>query len=169
MVTHQRGVGLVTLKQLDEPRWSLITRYAPTSWSPRRHVHAGGDRRAGGQALRAGRGTGAHGHVSTSARLRLQLTLGERMSQRLTEKLPDLLQDVIDDLAARAEADLLYLPVIHAGYEALFDRHADAREVLLLGSSFADDHPVLKKESGPAARDRRGLPALGREFLPYGS
>ena len=41
---------------------------------------------------------------------------------------------------------LLYLPVIHAGYEALFDRHADATEVLLLGESFADDFPVLKKE-----------------------
>jgi dCMP deaminase len=36
--------------------------------------------------------------------------------------------------------------VLHAGYEALFDRHADAAEVLLLGSSFADEHPVLRKE-----------------------
>jgi dCMP deaminase len=41
---------------------------------------------------------------------------------------------------------LLYLPVLHAGYEALFDRHSDADEVLLLGESFADDFPVLKKE-----------------------
>jgi dCMP deaminase len=40
---------------------------------------------------------------------------------------------------------LLYLPVLHAGYEALFDRHPDA-EVLLLGSSFADEFPVLRKE-----------------------
>lgn len=36
--------------------------------------------------------------------------------------------------------------MLHAGYEALFDRHADAAEVLLLGSSFADEHPVLRKE-----------------------
>jgi dCMP deaminase len=41
---------------------------------------------------------------------------------------------------------LLYLPVLHAGYEALFDRHADADEVLLLGTSFAEEHPVLRKE-----------------------
>jgi dCMP deaminase len=41
---------------------------------------------------------------------------------------------------------LLYLPVLHAGYEALFDRHADADEVLLLGPSFAEEHPVLRKE-----------------------
>ncbi len=36
--------------------------------------------------------------------------------------------------------------MLHAGYEALFDRHADADEVLLLGTSFADDFPVLRKE-----------------------
>jgi dCMP deaminase len=36
--------------------------------------------------------------------------------------------------------------VLHAGYEALFDKHADADEVLLLGGSFAEDFPVLRKE-----------------------
>ena len=35
--------------------------------------------------------------------------------------------------------------MIHAGYQALLDRHPDA-EVLLLGDSFADDFPVLRKE-----------------------
>ena len=29
MVTHQRGVGLVTLKQAEEPRWSLIAAVRP--------------------------------------------------------------------------------------------------------------------------------------------
>jgi rfaE bifunctional protein nucleotidyltransferase chain/domain len=29
MVTHQRGVGLVTLKQVDHPRWSLIEAVRP--------------------------------------------------------------------------------------------------------------------------------------------
>ncbi|MGW1715788.1 adenylyltransferase/cytidyltransferase family protein [Streptomyces sp. NPDC002156] len=29
MVTHQRGVGLVTLKQVDHPRWSLIDAVRP--------------------------------------------------------------------------------------------------------------------------------------------
>lgn len=41
---------------------------------------------------------------------------------------------------------LLYLPVIHAGYQALLDRHADAAEILLLGESFVADFPVLAKE-----------------------
>jgi dCMP deaminase len=36
--------------------------------------------------------------------------------------------------------------VLHAGYEALFDRHPDAAEVLLLGPSFAEEYPVLRKE-----------------------
>jgi dCMP deaminase len=40
---------------------------------------------------------------------------------------------------------LLYLPVIHAGYEAFLDRHQGA-EVLVLGRSFADDFPVMRKE-----------------------
>jgi dCMP deaminase len=43
--------------------------------------------------------------------------------------------------------------VIHAGYEALFDRHPDARETLLLGESFGDDYPVLKKEIRALAPD----------------
>lgn len=41
---------------------------------------------------------------------------------------------------------LLYLPVIHAGYEALLDRHRDATEVLLLGRSVIADFPILAKE-----------------------
>jgi dCMP deaminase len=41
---------------------------------------------------------------------------------------------------------LLYLPVIHAGYESFLDRHPDASGVLVLGTSFADEFPVLRKE-----------------------
>jgi dCMP deaminase len=40
---------------------------------------------------------------------------------------------------------LLYLPVIHAGYEKFLDAHRDAR-VLVLGRSFAEDFPVLRKD-----------------------
>jgi dCMP deaminase len=36
--------------------------------------------------------------------------------------------------------------VIHAGYEAFLERHRDAASVLLLGGSFADDFPVIRKE-----------------------
>jgi dCMP deaminase len=46
---------------------------------------------------------------------------------------------------------LLYLPVIHAGYELFLRRHADASEILLLGDGFIRSHAVL-------AKDIRALP-----------
>ena len=46
---------------------------------------------------------------------------------------------------------LLYLPVIHAGYERFLREHADAAEILLLGPGFLRDHPSL-------AKDIRALP-----------
>ena len=46
---------------------------------------------------------------------------------------------------------LLYLPVVHAGHEAFFARHADAAEVLVLGTGF---RAVFK----PLAKDIRALP-----------
>lgn len=96
IVTHQRGVGLVTLKHADEPRWSLIKAvrpdvlvatadtYRPDEIAELEAKHCGHvevlDRMA---------------TVSTSARLRrLQLGLGERLSERL----PALLQDLIDEI-----------------------------------------------------------------------
>jgi dCMP deaminase len=41
---------------------------------------------------------------------------------------------------------ILYLPVIHAGYLALMRQHADADEVLVLGESFQEQFPWMKKE-----------------------
>jgi len=41
---------------------------------------------------------------------------------------------------------LLYLPVLHAGYEAFLDRHADSAEILLLGTGFAALFPSMTKE-----------------------
>lgn len=46
---------------------------------------------------------------------------------------------------------LLYLPVIHAGYERFLQRHADAAEILLLGPGFIAAYPAL-------AKDIRALP-----------
>jgi dCMP deaminase len=46
---------------------------------------------------------------------------------------------------------LLYLPVVHSGYEAFFGRHADARSVLVLGGGFRAEFPGL-------AKDIRALP-----------
>jgi dCMP deaminase len=56
---------------------------------------------------------------------------------------------------------LLYLPVIHSGYEALFARHADAGGVLLLGTGFRAEFPVL-------AKDIRALaPSRAAEYLRF--
>jgi dCMP deaminase len=41
---------------------------------------------------------------------------------------------------------LLYLPVIHRGYEILLDQHADAASVLLLGAGFQAEFPRLGKD-----------------------
>ena len=41
---------------------------------------------------------------------------------------------------------LLYLPVVHAGHEAFFARHADAAEVLVLGAGFRDSFKSLAKD-----------------------
>jgi dCMP deaminase len=46
---------------------------------------------------------------------------------------------------------LLYLPVLHAGYEEFLTRHADAAEILLLGTGFRRAYPSL-------AKDIRALP-----------
>ena len=47
---------------------------------------------------------------------------------------------------------LLYLPVIHAGYEAFLRKHSDAAGILLLGHGVTADYPSL-------AKDIRALPA----------
>jgi dCMP deaminase len=41
---------------------------------------------------------------------------------------------------------LLYLPVIHSGYEALFARHQDTASVLVLGTGFRASYPSLGKD-----------------------
>jgi D-beta-D-heptose 7-phosphate kinase/D-beta-D-heptose 1-phosphate adenosyltransferase len=100
MVTHQRGVGLVTLKPADEPRWSLIGAVRPDvlvatadTYKPEEIAELEAKYCDRVEVL------DRMATVSTSARLRLlQLGLGERMSQRLSERLPDLLQDVIDEI-----------------------------------------------------------------------
>ena len=54
---------------------------------------------------------------------------------------------------------LLYLPVVHAGHEGFFARHADAAEVLILGTGFREQFKSL-------AKDIRALPpARAAQFL----
>jgi D-glycero-beta-D-manno-heptose 1-phosphate adenylyltransferase len=100
MVTHQRGVGIVTIKHLGEPKWALIKAVRPDVLVATADTYTP-DEIAELEAKYCGRVEVLErmATVSTSARLRLlQLGLGERMSQRLSERLPDLLQDVIDEI-----------------------------------------------------------------------
>lgn len=49
-------------------------------------------------------------------------------------------------MSAGGKRLVLYLPVLHAGYERFLERHADAREVLLLGRGFHELFPALRKD-----------------------
>jgi len=108
MVTHQRGVGLVTLKQPDDPRWSLIAAVAPDvlvatadTYQPE-EIDELVAKYCGRVEVLDRMAT-----VSTTARLRLlQLELAEMLSQSLSEHLPEdvsarlpaLMRDVIDEI-----------------------------------------------------------------------
>jgi rfaE bifunctional protein nucleotidyltransferase chain/domain len=95
MVTHQRGVGLVTLKHLDEPRWSLIKAVRPDVLVATAETYSA-DEIAELEAKYCGRVEVLErmATVSTSARLRrLQVDLAQRLSQRL----PELIQGMIDE------------------------------------------------------------------------
>lgn len=49
---------------------------------------------------------------------------------------------------------ILYLPVVHAGYEDFLTRHADSDEILLLGRGFAEVFPKLAKDIRGLAPER---------------
>lgn len=71
----------------------------------------------------------------------------------------------MSDAAERpAKQLMLYLPVLHAGYQAFLDRHRDAAETLLLGAGFAAEFPVLGKEIRALAPEQaaRYLAGAGR-------
>ena len=83
MVTHQRGVGLVTLKHVPHDRWALISAVTPDVLVATAETYTP-DEIAELEAKYCGRVEVLErmATVSTSARLRLlQLGLGERMSE----------------------------------------------------------------------------------------
>jgi dCMP deaminase len=49
---------------------------------------------------------------------------------------------------------LLYLPVLHEGYEQFLARHDDADEILLLGTSFREQFKALRKDIRALAPER---------------
>jgi rfaE bifunctional protein nucleotidyltransferase chain/domain len=104
MVTHQRGVGLVTLKQIDQGQWSLIKAVRPDVLVATEDTYKP-DEIAELERNYCGRVEVLErmATVSTSARLRLlQLDLAKHMSERLSQQLPDLppslLQGLFDEI-----------------------------------------------------------------------
>jgi D-beta-D-heptose 7-phosphate kinase/D-beta-D-heptose 1-phosphate adenosyltransferase len=103
MVTHQRGVGLVTLKHSTDPKWALIQAVHPDVLVVTQETYSP-DEIAELEAKHCGRVEVLErmAVVSTSARVRLlQLQLAEMMSKKLAERMPELLQDVIDEIGGR--------------------------------------------------------------------
>jgi rfaE bifunctional protein nucleotidyltransferase chain/domain len=108
MVTHQRGVGLVTLKQAGDPRWALIEAVRPDvlvatadTYKPE-EIEELESKYCGKVEVLERMAT-----VSTSARLRLlqlelaqllTLRLSEHLPEDVSERLPDLMRDVIDEI-----------------------------------------------------------------------
>lgn len=103
MVTHQRGVGLVTLKAYDEPRWSLIKAVRPEvlvatadTYTPDEIAELEADWCGRVEVL------DRMATVSTSARLRLlQHGMAQMLSSRLSERMPTLLQEIIDEIIGK--------------------------------------------------------------------
>ena len=141
MVTHQRGVGLVTLKGVQHPRWALIKAVEPDVLVATADTYTPAEI-AELEARYCGRVEVLErmATVSTSARLRrIQLGIPEpdaepdAAAEAEAAEVQDAGPGSGDELAraghgpsGKVKQLLLYLPVIHRGYQALLDRHADA-------------------------------------------
>lgn len=103
MVTHQRGVGLVTLKNADDPRWDLISAVRPDVLVATEDTYSE-EQIAELERDHCGRVTvlARMATISTSARLRrMQLDLAETLSSRVSEQLPDLLRALTQEITDR--------------------------------------------------------------------
>ena len=170
MVTHQRGVGLVTLKPADEPRWSLINAVRPDvlvatedtyrprrspSWS--RSTAAGSRCSTGWPRCRRRPGCGCCSWDSASG---------------CRSGCPSACRTCCRTSSTRSAAAAEAAPALPArcctpGMRRSSTGTRDAAEILLLGSSFAEEFPALRKEIRALDADRRGrLPDRGPTAVP---
>lgn len=103
MVTHQRGVGLVTLKAPDDPRWALIDAVRPDVLVATEDTYSDAEIAelerdyCGRVEVLARMAT-----ITTSARLRrFQIDLADALSTRVSEQLPDLLRSLTQEITDR--------------------------------------------------------------------
>ena len=140
MVTHQRGVGLVTLKQTHHPKWALIKAVRPDVLVATEETYTQAEITEL-EASYCGRVKVLErmATVSTSARLR-DIIMANPATPATRTTRPRCAASWRRPPGHGADRPmkqvLLYLPVVHAGHEAFFARHPDAAEILLLGAGF---------------------------------
>lgn len=100
MLTHQRGVGIVFLKGLGDPRWELIRTVQPDVLVATEETYS----KAEIDELEAGycgrvEVLSRMATISTSARLRLlQLGIAKGLADELSARLPELIARITDEL-----------------------------------------------------------------------
>lgn len=100
MLTHQRGVGIVFLKEAGEPRWELIRTVQPDVLVTTEETYS----KAEIDELEAGycgrvEVLSRMATISTSARLRLlQLGIARGLAEQLAARLPELIARITDEL-----------------------------------------------------------------------
>lgn len=103
MVTHQRGVGLVVLKDVGQPKWGLARSVKPDVLVATEETYDADQvdelqRTTCGEVVVLPR----MATISTSARLRLmQLKLAEAQAERIAEIMPELVRELMPDLIRR--------------------------------------------------------------------
>jgi rfaE bifunctional protein nucleotidyltransferase chain/domain len=100
MVAHQRGVGIVTLKGLEHPKWALVQAAHPdvlvaTEDTYSEQEIASLEKSCCGRVEVLGR----MATISTSARLRLlHLELADTLTARISEQLPTTIRRITDEI-----------------------------------------------------------------------
>jgi rfaE bifunctional protein nucleotidyltransferase chain/domain len=100
MVAHQRGVGIVTLKQAEHAKWTLIQAVKPDvlvatdeTYSDREISRLESSICGRVEVLKR------MATISTSARLRLlHLALADTLTVRISEQLPKVIQQITDEI-----------------------------------------------------------------------
>lgn len=99
MLTHLRGVGAVTLKPADAPRWDLIKTVRPDVLVATRETYSEAevaelqDNYCGEVVVLDPMAT-----TTTSARLRLlQIGLADKLSKVLAGRLPDMIREIFEE------------------------------------------------------------------------
>jgi D-glycero-beta-D-manno-heptose 1-phosphate adenylyltransferase len=100
MLTHQRGVGLVTLKRLEHPRWALVSAVRPDVLVVTEETYTCREiEQLEAQFCGCVEVLTRMATISTSARIRrLQLGLAETLTDRVSERLPELIRVIADEV-----------------------------------------------------------------------